>query len=83
MVDFFEQRTALQFVPGAKIADIHGATPGAADGHHQVAPKPIRLTKLGKDVARLLRRQMWDTSFLGMGIMAGPDLQAFLHSTRS
>jgi len=83
MVDFFEERTALQFVPGTKIADIHGATPGAADGHRQVAPKPIRLTKLGDDVARLLRRQMWETSFLGMGIMAGPDLQAFLHSTRS
>ena len=83
MVDFFEERTALQFVPGTKIADIHGATPGAADGHRQVAPKPVRLTKLGKDVAALLRRQMWETSFLGMGIMAGPDLQAFLHSTRS
>lgn len=83
MVDFFEEKTALQFVPGAKVADIHGDTPGAADGHRQVAPKPVRLTKLGKDVARLLRRQMWETSFLGMGIMAGPDLQAFLHSTRS
>ncbi|WP_084350814.1 FAD-dependent oxidoreductase [Millisia brevis] len=82
MVDFFEERTALQFVPGAA-ADIHGGSPGAASGHRQVAPKPVRLTRLGPDVARLLRRQMWETSFLGMGIMAGPDLQAFLHSTRS
>jgi succinate dehydrogenase/fumarate reductase flavoprotein subunit len=83
MVDFFEERTALQFVPGTKIADIHGGTPGAADGHRQVAPKPVRLRRLGPDVARLLRRQLWETSFLGMGIMAGEDLQAFLHSTRS
>jgi succinate dehydrogenase/fumarate reductase flavoprotein subunit len=83
MVDFFEEHTALQFVPGATIADIHGGTPGAAEGHRQVGPKPVRLTSLGSDVARLLRRQMWETSFLGMGIMAGPDLQAFLHSTRS
>ncbi len=83
MVDFFEEQTALQFVPGSKIADIHGGTPGAATGHRQVAPEPVRLTALGDEVATLLRRQMYETSFLGMGIMAGPDLQAFLHATRS
>ncbi|WP_051218532.1 FAD-dependent oxidoreductase [Nocardioides insulae] len=83
MVDFFEEQTALRFVPGAAVADIHGDTPGAAQGHRQVAPKPVRLTSLGPDVARLLRRQMYETSFLGMGIMAGPDLQSFLHATRS
>ncbi|BDC73598.1 FAD-dependent oxidoreductase [Rhodococcus hoagii] len=83
MVEFFETRTALQFTPGAKIADIHGDTPGAGTGHRSVGPKPVSLRKLGPDVARLLRRQLYETSFLGMGIMAGPDLQAFLHSTRS
>lgn len=83
MVDFFEEKTALQFTPGAGVADIHGGTPGAAEGHRQVGPKPVRLSRLGKDVAALLRRQMYETSFLGMGIMAGEDLQAFLHSTRS
>ena len=45
-----------------------------------VAPKPVSLHTLGPDVAALLRRQLYETSFLGMGIMAGPDLQAFLHS---
>ena len=30
-----------------------------------------------------MRWQLYETSFLGMGIMAGPDLQAFLHATRS
>lgn len=83
MVDFFHEHTALQFVPGERNADIYGDTPGAASGHRQVAPEPVRLTRLGADVARLLRRQMYETSFLGMGIMAGPDLQAFLHATRS
>ncbi|MBM4644528.1 hypothetical protein GS464_18630 [Rhodococcus hoagii] len=39
-------------------------------------------SELGPDVARLLGRAgCYETSFLGMGIMAGPDLQAFLHST--
>ena len=28
-----------------------------------------------------MRPQLYETSFLGMGIMAGPDLQAFLHAT--
>ncbi|MEE2059782.1 FAD-dependent oxidoreductase [Rhodococcus artemisiae] len=83
MVEFFETKTALQFVPGAGIADIHGNTPGAGTGHRSVGPKPVNLRKLGPEVARLLRRQLYETSFLGMGIMAGPDLQAFLHSTRS
>ncbi|MCK8672897.1 FAD-dependent oxidoreductase [Rhodococcus sp. HM1] len=83
MVEFFETRTTLQFVPGAGIADIHGDTPGAGTGHRSVAPKPVSLRTLGPDVAALLRRQLYETSFLGMGIMAGPDLQAFLHSTRS
>lgn len=83
MVDFFEESTALQFVPGEKIADIHGSTPGAGTGHRSVAPRPVSLRALGPDVAVLLRRQLYETSFLGMGIMAGPDLQAFLHATRS
>ena len=32
--------------------------------------------------ARKLRRQLYETSFLGMGIMAGPDLAAFLSASR-
>lgn len=83
MVEFFEKNTALQFVPGTHIADIHGDTPGAGTGHRSVAPKPVSLRALGPDVAALLRRQLYETSFLGMGIMAGPDLQGFLHGTRS
>lgn len=83
MVDFFEEHTALQFVAGEKIADIHGSTPGAGTGHRSVGPKPVSLRRLGPDVAALLRRQLYETSFLAMGIMAGPDLQAFLHATRS
>ena len=47
MVEFFENHTALQFVPGATIADIHGDTPGAGTGHRSVAPKPVSLHTLG------------------------------------
>mgnify|MGYP001164406539 CR=1 FL=1 len=82
MVRFFHEQTALTFVPGAKICDIYGHLPGAGTGHRSVAPKPASLRKLGDDVARILRRQLYETSFLGMGIMAGPDLDGFLAASR-
>jgi hypothetical protein len=39
-------RTSLQFVPGAKIKDIHGSTPGADNGHRSVGPKPFNARKI-------------------------------------
>ncbi|WP_051636545.1 FAD-dependent oxidoreductase [Rhodococcus erythropolis] len=83
MVGFFHDKTRLQFVAGTAIADIHGDTPGAGTGHRSVAPRPIDAYKIPAAVRAKLRWQLYETSFLGMGIMAGPDLQAFLHATRS
>ncbi|NDV09686.1 FAD-dependent oxidoreductase [Rhodococcus sp. IEGM 248] len=83
MVGFFHDKTRLQFVPGTTIADIHGGTPGAGTGHRSVAPQPIDAYQIPAPVRAKLRWQLYETSFLGMGIMAGPDLQAFLHATRS
>jgi succinate dehydrogenase/fumarate reductase flavoprotein subunit len=83
MVAFFEKHTALQFVSGSWIADIQGHVPGAGTGGRSVGPKPYNGRRLGRRLRRKLRRQLYETSFLGMGIMAGPDLQAFLHATRS
>ncbi|WP_214370555.1 FAD-binding protein [Pseudonocardia sp. H11422] len=48
-----------------------------------VGPKPINARRLSEQLRRKLRPQLYETSFLGMGIMAGPDLQAFLHATTS
>ena len=83
MVAFFEKRTALQFVSGSWIADILGHLPGAGTGGRSVGPKPYNARKLGKELRKKLRPQLYETSLLGMGIMAGPDLQAFLHATTS
>ncbi len=83
MVSFFQERTSLQFVSGTWIADIHGDLPGAGTGGRSVGPKPINARRLNKDLRDKLRPQLYETSFLGMGIMAGPDLQAFLHATTS
>ncbi|MFO1325166.1 MAG: FAD-dependent oxidoreductase [Burkholderiales bacterium] len=83
MVAFFEEKTELQFVSGTKIADIHGFTPGAGTGGRSVAPAPYSARRLGRELLRKARRPKYETSLFGMGIMAGPDLHAFLHATQS
>jgi len=83
MVDFFQKHTELQFVSGTWIADIHGNTPGAGTGGRSVAPKPFSGRHLGEALLRKARRQKYETSLFGMGIMAGTDLYNFMHATRS
>lgn len=82
MVSFFANRTSLAFVAGRWIADIHGGTPGAGTGPRSVGPAPVAKSRLSPAVRRLLPRQLYETSFLGMGIMAGPDLQHFLKAAQ-
>lgn len=82
MVAFFEQHTALQFVDGNGIPDMHGDTPGAATGGHQVIAAPYDGRQV-LDLLPKLRKTMRETSFMGMPIMAGADLAAFLNMTRS
>src|SRR4030095_13571384 len=72
MVSFFEQNTALQFVDGNSIPDVHGKVAGAATVGHQVIAAPYDARKLGA-LNRRLRKTMRETSFLGMPIMAGAD----------
>ncbi|WP_277963052.1 FAD-dependent oxidoreductase [Pseudomonas sp. RIT-To-2] len=82
MVAFFEQHTSLQFSDGNAIADIHGDTPGAGTGGRSVIAAPYDARQVGKLLKRL-RRTLRETSFMGMPIMAGADLTAFLTLTRS
>jgi succinate dehydrogenase/fumarate reductase flavoprotein subunit len=82
MVAFFETHTALQFVDGNAIPDMRGNVPGAATGGHQVIAAPYDGREIGPLMKRL-RKTMRETSFMGMPIMAGTDLMAFLTITRS
>ena len=82
MVAFFEEQTALQFVDGNGIPDIHGKVAGAGTQGHQVIAAPYDGRELGALVKRL-RKTLRETSFVGMPIMAGADLAAFLTMTRS
>lgn len=83
MVAFFEKHTRLQFADGNAIADIHGDTPGAGTGGRSVIAAPYDARQLGTKLLKRLRTTMRETSFLGMPIMAGADLSAFLTLTRS
>jgi succinate dehydrogenase/fumarate reductase flavoprotein subunit len=82
MVGFFQDKTSLQFVPGAKIKDIYGNTPGAGTGNRSVGPKPFNARKIKPELRAKMRHQLYETSFLGMGIMAGPDLAKFLSASQ-
>ncbi|SDI17542.1 FAD-dependent oxidoreductase [Pseudomonas panipatensis] len=82
MVAFFEQHTALQFAEGNGIPDMHGDSPGAATGGHQVIAAPYDAREVA-DLLPRLRKTLRETSFMGMPIMAGADLAAFLNMTRS
>lgn len=83
MVAFFQKHTRLQFADGNAIADIHGDTPGAGTGGRSVIAAPYDARELGTKLLKRLRTTMRETSFLGMPIMAGADLSAFLTLTRS
>lgn len=82
MVGFFQDKTSLQFVPGARIQDIYGSTPGAGTGNRSVGPKPLNARRITPELRAKMRHQLYETSFLGMGIMAGPDLSRFLSASQ-
>lgn len=82
MVGFFQNKTSLQFVPGSKINDIYGTLPGAGTGNRSVGPKPMNARTIKPGLRAKMRHQLYETSFLGMGIMAGPDLSKFLSASQ-
>lgn len=82
MVSFFQHQTFLQFTPGTKICDVYGKLPHAGTGHRSVGPLPVNGREFTRELRRIMAPQYWETSFLGMGIMAGPDLQGFLAASK-
>lgn len=82
MVSFFREHTAVQFIDGNKIPDMHGNTPGTALGGRSVCAAPFDGRELGPLIARL-RPPLPEISLLGMGIASGADFAHFLNATRS
>lgn len=82
MVRFFHENTRLRFDLGVQIPDTYSDLPSAGQGSRSVIAKPFDLRALGADVKRLAA-PLRETTFLGMTIQSGPDLKAFLTTTRS
>ena len=80
MLRFHEQHTALRFVDGNAIPDMHGKVPGARTGGRSVCAAPFDAAVLGAELRRL-RPQRDILSFLGMSI--GGDLRHFLRAGRA
>ena len=82
MVAFYEQHTAVQFVDGNQVPDMHGRQPGAGTGGRSVCAAPFDGRALGPLIRRM-RRPLPEIAFFGMGIASGADLKHFLNVTRS
>lgn len=82
MVGFFRDRLGMEWRDGNAIPDMLADLPGAGTGGRSVTAQPFDGRKLGRDLVRL-RRQKRETSFFGMGIASGADLQHFLRAGRA
>lgn len=81
MVEFFHQRTAVQFLSGSAMPDFH-PSPGAANGRRSVTAQPYDGRLLG-DWLHRLRPPLETISLGGMGIAGGADMAHFFNATRS
>ena len=72
MVEFFHQRTAVQFLSGSAMPDFH-PSPGAANGGRSVTAHPYDGRLLG-DWLHRLRPPLETISLGGMGIAGGADI---------
>ncbi len=75
MVEFFHQRTAVQFLSGSAMPDFH-PSPGAANGGRSVTAQPYDGRLLG-DWLHRLRPPLETISLGGMGIAGGADMAHF------
>lgn len=82
MVRFFEEYSALKLIDGNGIPDFHGHNPFASLGGRSVGAAPFDGKALGKHI-KGLKKPLWETTFLGMGIASGVDLRHFMNATRS
>ncbi|MGB0732840.1 MAG: FAD-binding protein, partial [Pontibacterium sp.] len=81
MVEFFRDKTDVDFIDGNLVPDFHPCE-GHALGGRSVAAAPFDGRKLGKDIHRL-RRPLSVISLFGMGIASGADIRHFFNATRS
>lgn len=82
MVAFFQTRTALRFVDGNLMPDMHGNTPGAAAGGRSVCAAPFDGRRLGDRIDEL-KPPLDVLTLWGMNIASGADMRHFYHGMHS
>lgn len=82
MVAFFRENTAVSFIDGNRIPDMHGDSPGTGLGGRSVCAAPFDGRELGPLIEKL-RPPLGEISFLGMGIASGADFGHFLNASRA
>lgn len=81
MVEFFQSRTAVRFLPSPAFPDYHSEAPGAGKGR-SVVTEPIDGRELGAHI-RMLKLPLREMTFMGLNIGSGSELGHFLKATRS
>lgn len=82
MVEFFEQKTAVEFVLGPQFSDYHPDQPGGVTGGRSICAAPYDGRELG-DKIKTLRPPLKEITFVGMMIGSGKELLHFFNVTRS
>jgi succinate dehydrogenase/fumarate reductase flavoprotein subunit len=81
-IDFFQNKTALQFEAASAFSDYHPDAPGGRPGGRSIKAMPYRAHGLGKELNRL-RPPLPELTFVGLMIGSGPELKHFFNVTRS
>ena len=82
MVDFFQTQTALRFVDGNTMADMHGKSVGAAVGGRSVCAAPFDGRRLGNRIKEL-KAPLDVLTLWGMNIASGADMRHFYNGMHS
>lgn len=81
-IEFFEQKTELQFDLGPTFADYHPDAPGGMPAGRSLVARPFDGRALGPEIQRL-RPPLSEITFLGMMIGSGKELLHFFNVARS
>lgn len=81
-VEFFHDRTALQFEPAPAAADYHPDAIGGSSGGRVIRPKDFDARQLGAHLS-LLRPPVRELTLNGLMVGSGAELAHFLNATSS
>jgi succinate dehydrogenase/fumarate reductase flavoprotein subunit len=82
MMQFFAEKTEVQFVESNSIPDLHGYSVGASAGGRIIGIEAFDGAQLGEHL-QLLKPPLRETTLIGMGVAKGSDAKHFYNSTKS